>query len=106
MQDSFRGAENSQDGIVAGFMLTVMPHCALLKNLEYLRMINISCSENERRFIQHVLQCARNFRAVSVDMFGGSRKTAEEASRELKDCQRASPAARISIKHGDSVCIV
>ena len=41
-----------------------------------------------------------------LDMFEGSRKTAQEASRELKDCQRASPATSISIKHGDSVCNV
>jgi len=107
MQNSFRDEEIFQEGVVAGFMLSVLPNSTLwFKNLEYLRMINISCSENEMRFILHVLHRARNLRAVSVDMFEGSTKTAQEASRALKECQRASPAARISIKHGDSVCNV
>ena len=107
MQNSIRDEEIFQEGVVAGFMLSVLPNSTLwFKNLEYLRMINISCSENEMRFIRHVLHRARNLRAVSVDMFEGSTKTAQEASRELKECQRASPAARISIKHGDSVCNV
>ncbi|RLM73131.1 hypothetical protein C2845_PM15G16690 [Panicum miliaceum] len=71
--------------------------------LDSFRAAEISEDENEMRFIQHVLHRARNLQAVSVDMFEGSGKSAQEASRELKECQRASPAAGISIKHGDSI---
>jgi hypothetical protein len=53
-------------------------------------------------FIKHIIQIARILRVVSVDMFEGSRKSVQEASRDLKECHRASPAARINIKHGDS----
>ncbi|CAN6180293.1 unnamed protein product [Urochloa humidicola] len=103
--DYFRDWEIAEVDLVSGCLLTtLLLHCSFLHNLEYLRMISISCSENDMQFIKHVLHTARNLQQVFVNMFPGSIKCAQEASRELKQCQRASPEARVSIKHGDSVC--
>nr|CAB3456264.1 unnamed protein product [Digitaria exilis] len=106
IRDCFRDGEANVD-LVAGCMHTTLRSCFdLFKNLEYLRMVGISCSINDIYFIKHVVHEATNLKEVSVDMFEGSRKTAQEVSRELKDCQRASAASRITIKRGDSVCDV
>ncbi|CAL5089744.1 unnamed protein product [Urochloa decumbens] len=102
--DYFRGGKIAEVDKVAGCLVTSLMCCSFLDNLEYLRMISISCSENDMYFIKRVLHTARNLQEVSVDMFQGSRKCAQGASRELKESQRASPQARISVKYRDSVC--
>ncbi|CAL5079597.1 unnamed protein product [Urochloa decumbens] len=102
--DYFRGGKIAEVDKVAGCLVTSLMCCSFLDNLEYLRMTSISCSENDMYFIKRVLHTARNLQEVSVDMFQGSRKCAQEASRELKESQRASPQARISVKYRDSVC--
>ncbi|CAL5066103.1 unnamed protein product [Urochloa decumbens] len=102
--DYFRGRKIAEVDKVAGCLVTSLMCCSFLDNLEYLLMISISCSENDMHFIKRVLHTARNLQEVSADMFQGSRKRAQEASRELQECQRASPEASISVKYRDSVC--
>ncbi|RLM84374.1 hypothetical protein C2845_PM04G05700 [Panicum miliaceum] len=88
--DLFRDGEMDEFDVVSFFMdgTSFLRNFALLHNLEYLYMIGISCSATDMHFVKHIIQSARNLRVVSVDKFEGSRKSAQEASRELKECHR------------------
>jgi hypothetical protein len=104
-QDYIRDGEINEVNLVAGCMHTTLGYSTSLHKLEYLRMIGISCSENDMYFIKYALHKARYLEKVSVEIFERSQKSCQEVYRELNECPRAS-AAKIIIKHGDFVCNV
>lgn len=91
----------------AEYVLRTLPNNSdLVNNLECLHMKNIACSPNNMQFIRHVLLHATNLRVVLIEKFRGYRNSALEASKMLKEFERASQAARIGFEYDDFYWLV